>query len=90
MSRANPTPEEIARFNRETERLDRELARKISEWARTWERCPLAGCRRNNRCLDFDNCRGVSHEPLSEEDLQKLREALAPYRDRPLYGGTGR
>jgi hypothetical protein len=90
VTRAKPTPEDIARFNRETARIDRELDRKITAWARTWEHCPRAGCRRNNRCLHLDNCRGVSHEPLTEEDWQMLRDALAPWRDRPLYDGTGR
>jgi hypothetical protein len=80
-TRAAPigSPEAIAEYHRWREQFEREALRKVRAWARTWEGCPLAGCRRNNRCLREDACRGVPEE-LTEEHLRLIREAFAETR----------
>ena len=75
--------ERTAAFNAYREKLDRDLLRKIEAWAKVWEQCPVAGCRRNARCLLSAQCRAVSREPMSAEEQearwqsfrQQLREA---------------
>lgn len=79
--------ERFAAFERERERLDRSLYRKIAAWAKTWERCVLAGCRRNKRCLHEDACRMHSDKPWTEKDRAMLRDAIAAVDDSPKYDG---
>ena len=65
------------------ERLRRSLLGRIEAWARTFEDCPVAGCRRNERCLHRARCRvpRVSMSPEEEQALwrefrRQLRESL--------------
>ena len=77
--RETPFEKWAADQHRRCERVQRELDRKISAWARSWERCPLAACRRNHRCLrDGDSCRAISQEPLTNEDYARIGAALKP------------
>lgn len=82
--------ERSALWNAERERLDRSLFRKIEAWARIFEHCPVAGCRRNERCLHRDKCRvpETQMSPEEEEALwrdfrRQLRAALAGDRGEP-------
>lgn len=68
--------ERVPDFERERDRIDRDLARRIAAWAKSYERCPLAGCRRNSRCLKPDNCRAVSREPVTEEQRIEIRRHI--------------
>lgn len=74
------SPEGIAEYNRWHAQFQRNMVRKIRAWARTWERCPLAGCRRSGRCRRFDACRGVSDEPPTPEQLALIRAAIAEWK----------
>jgi hypothetical protein len=60
--------------------MNRSILRTIRAWAGTHERCPLAGCRRNGRCLDLDDCRYVDPRQYTEEEnaafRRQIREAL--------------
>jgi hypothetical protein len=76
--RALTQEERAAEFYRERDRIDRQLARKISAWAKIWERCPEAGCRRNARCRHEDDCRGVSGE-MTDEDCRWVGEQLRAF-----------
>ncbi|MEX0852583.1 MAG: hypothetical protein WD036_04775 [Bauldia sp.] len=58
------------------EEIDRDLARKVAAWARSWERCPLAGCRRNKRCLKQGHCRTYFDRPMTEEERLFIREQI--------------
>lgn len=79
--------ERSAAADRELERLDRRIFRAVQEWAKLWETCPLAGCRRNKRCLHEDACRMHSDEPWTEEDRKLVRDAIDAMDDRPKYDG---
>jgi hypothetical protein len=77
--RALTQQERAAEFYRERDRLDRVLAEKIVAWAKIWEACPNAGCRRNARCLQQDDCR--MHEDIDdnwppEEERIRILEAI--------------
>jgi len=58
------------------EEIDRDLARRIAAWAKSWEHCPLAGCRRNNRCLKSERCRAVGDRPFTHEDGLAIGEQI--------------
>ncbi len=72
------------------ERLRRSLLDRIEAWARVFEDCPVAGCRRNERCLHRDQCR-VPETPMTEEEegalwadfWRQLRAAVAGDRGEP-------
>jgi hypothetical protein len=81
--RALTQEERAAEFYRERDRLDRVLAEKIGAWAKLWETCPNAGCRRNARCLQEDDCRMHTGEELTEEECASIREWLDNTSDEP-------
>jgi hypothetical protein len=55
------------------DKIDRDLARRIAAWAAFHTACPLAGCRRNRRCLKPGHCRACSDRPLTEEERLAIR-----------------
>jgi hypothetical protein len=81
--RALTQQERAAEFYRERDRIDRDLFRRIAAWAMLWEECPDAGCRRNGRCLQEDDCRMHTDEPWTEEDSRWVRDWLDNMRDEP-------
>ena len=81
--------ERSAAADRELERLDRRILRAVQEWAKLWETCPLAGCRRNRRCLHEDACRTPPGGPMTDEDAAEIRAWLASMNDGPKYGDEG-
>ncbi len=85
--RALTQEERIAAADRELERIDRDLTRRIRAWAKTWETCVVAGCRRNKRCLHEKACRMHSDKPWTEEDRAMMRDAIAAMDDNPKYDG---
>jgi len=64
--------------------MERDLTRRILAWARSHERCPLHGCRRNGRCLKPENCRAVTREEMTDAERLELgrqvMQALAAFR----------
>lgn len=58
------------------EDLRRQLLEKIIAWAEYHEECPVAGCRRNARCLKPDKCRVISDEPWTKEEEAEVRGRL--------------
>jgi hypothetical protein len=80
------SPEEhAAATKRYLERLDRRILRAVQEWAKLWEDCPNAGCRRNRRCLHEQACRSHDDAEWTEESLDAIRAWLAG--DAPKYDG---
>lgn len=73
-------PARVEAHRRWREELNRELYRHIAAWAKLYENCPRAGCRRNGVCMRPDGCHAHSDRPMSEEErlwMGKLvREAL--------------
>jgi hypothetical protein len=61
------------------EAIERDLTRRVIEWAETWRKCPRKGCRRNAVCLDPDDCRGMGRGAPTEwtdQDRKTIRAAL--------------
>jgi hypothetical protein len=83
------TPEEqAAAAQRYVDRLERVFAEKVAAWAKLWERCSLAACRRNVRCRHAESCRMLSDAPLTEEGRTLIRDAIAAVEDAPKYDGV--
>lgn len=82
------TPEEhAAATQRYLDRIERVFAEKVAAWAKMWERCSLAACRRNARCRHEESCRVLSDAPLTEEGRTLIRNAIAEVEDAPKYDG---
>jgi hypothetical protein len=69
-------PAKPRRRIRTTEEIDRDAYRRISAWAKLWEDCTLAGCRRNARCLHEGACRMHTDKPWTEEQIRSVRAWL--------------
>jgi hypothetical protein len=85
--RARPLGRPGRQRQRTVEEIDRDLAEKIAAWAKTWEVCVDAGCRRNARCLHQQDCRMHTERPWTEEDRASVREWLdrMPIDPEPTY-----
>ncbi|MEO8668622.1 MAG: hypothetical protein ABI399_08910 [Bauldia sp.] len=83
------TPEDrAAAWTAQRNAVHERLRRSIMAWARTHERCPLAGCRRNGKCLHQESCR-VRHDaaPLTPEQQTEIRRIIEKEKARRLALG---